>query len=113
MHVAKQLKISQSQGHPTGNFEKRPKNNNRAWIKLFEPILSTLGERLLGKINLFFTLSKTDREFPAAQQGASTTYNLTYWEVSQRAYVQTLLASLGVVIRKNSALQWGWGEGGR
>ena len=67
MHVAKQLKISQSQGHPAGNFEKRPKNNNRAWIKLFEPILSILGERLLGKINLFFTLSKTDREFPASK----------------------------------------------
>ena len=79
MHVAKQLKISQSQGHPTGNFEKRPKNNNRAWIKLFEPILSILGEqepiklmgswgeRLLGKINLFFTLSKTDREFPSSK----------------------------------------------
>ena len=41
---------------------------------------------------------------PPGQQGAPTTCNL---EVSQQTYVQTLLASLGVVIWQNSALQWG------
>ena len=37
-------------------------------------------------------------EFPA------TTYNLTYWEVSQQTYVQIFLPNLGVVIGQNSAL---------
>ena len=44
---------------------------------------------------LFLTLSKTDGRVPS-QQGAPTTYSLTYWEVSQQTYVQTLLATLGV-----------------
>ena len=46
-----------------------------------------------------------------SQQGAPSTCNLTYWEVSQQTYVQTLMASLGVVRRQNSALQGGE-EGG-
>ena len=32
------------QGHPMGNFEKRPKTNNKAWIKLSEAHLSILGD---------------------------------------------------------------------
>ena len=44
---------------------------------------------------LFLTLSKTDGRVPS-QQGAPTTCSLTYWEVSQQTYVQTLLATLGV-----------------
>ena len=36
--------------------------------------------RLLGKIYLFLTPSKTNRRVPS-QQGAPTTCNLTYWEV--------------------------------
>ena len=47
-----------------------------------------------------------------SQQGAPSTCNLTYWEVSQQTYVQTLMASLGVVRRQNSALQGGGGGGG-
>ena len=44
----------------------------------------------------FLTPSKTDGRVPS-QQGAPTTYNLSYWEVSQKTYVsKTLLASLGV-----------------
>ena len=39
--------------------------------------------RLLGKIYLFLTPSKTDGRVPS-QQGATTTCNLTYWEVSQQ-----------------------------
>ena len=37
----------------------------------------------MGKIYLFLTASKTDEEVPS-QQGAPSTYNLTYWEVSQQ-----------------------------
>ena len=50
---------------------------------------------IAGKIYLFLTPSKTDGRVPS-QQGAPTTCNLTYWEVSQQTYVQTLLATLGV-----------------
>ena len=57
--------------------------------------------RLLGKIYLFLTPSKTGGRVPS-QQGALTTCNLTFWEVSQQTYVQTLLASLGVLIGQNS-----------
>ena len=53
--------------------------------------------RLLGKIYLFFTQRKSDGRVPS-QQGARTTCNLTFWEVSQQTYVQTLLPSLGAVI---------------
>ena len=66
------------------------------------------------KIYLFLTPSKTDGRVPS-QQGAPTTCSLTYWEVSQQTYVQTLLATLGVAWGRSSALQlssWGWrGEG--
>ena len=60
--------------------------------------------RLLGKIYLFVTPSNTNGRVPS-QEGAPTTCNLTYWEVSQQTYVQTLLASLGVVIGQNSDIQ--------
>ena len=53
---------------------------------------------------LFLTPSKTDGGVNS-QQGAPTTCNLTYWEVSQQPYVQTLLTSLGVVKGQNSALK--------
>ena len=67
---------------------------------------------LLVKIYLFLTPSKTDGRVPS-QQGAPTTCNLSYREVSQQKCVQTLLASLGVVIGQNSAPHWGWGGGGK
>ena len=67
--------------------------------------------RFLETIYLFFTPGKTDGRVPS-QQGAPTTCNLTYWEVSQQTYFETLLASLGVVIGQNSVPQWGWGGGG-
>jgi len=67
--------------------------------------------RLLGIICLFPTPSKTDGRVPS-QQGASTTCNLTHWEVSLQTYVQTLNASLGVVvIGQNLDLQLGGREG--
>ena len=83
-------------------LRKRPKNNNKARIKFFETILSILGD-CWKKIYLFLTPSKTDGRVPS-QQGAPATCNLTYRRV------QTLLASLGVVIWQNSASSCGeWG----
>ena len=60
---------------------------------------------LLVNIYLFLTPSKTDGKV-SSQQGAPTTWNLTYWEVSQKTYVQTLLVSLC------GPLQWGAGGAG-
>ena len=51
---------------------------------------------------LFLTPSKTDERVPS-QQGAPTT---------KQVYVQTLFASLGVVIGQNSTLQLVGGGGG-
>ena len=70
------------QEHPTGNSE--------AILSIFEDcweecIRFSLPARLM-------------EEFPA------TTYNLTYWEVSQQTYVQIFLPNLGVAIGQNSAL---------
>ena len=50
--------------------------------------------RLLGKIYLFLTISKTDGRVPS-QQSAPKTCNLTYWEVSQQTYVQSITAQFG------------------
>ena len=90
-------------------LRRRPKNDNKARIKLSEAILSTLGD-CWEKIYLLLTPSKTDGRV-SSQQGAPTTYNLTYWEVYQQTYVKTLLASLGVVIGQNSDFQQGGLEG--
>ena len=53
------------------------------------------------KIYLFLTPGKTDGRVHS-QQGAPTTGNIIYWGFSQQTYVQTLLASLGVVKLKIS-----------
>ena len=37
-------KKPKTQGHPTRNLWKRPKNNSKAWIKLSETILNILGD---------------------------------------------------------------------
>ena len=67
---------------------------------------------IAGKIYLFLTPSKTDGRVPS-QQGAPTTCNLTYWEVSQQTYVQTLLATLGVALGAKFSPSVGQlGEGG-
>ena len=61
-------------GAPNGKFR-----DNKAWIKLSEAIFSILGNCW----EKFVTPSKTDERVPS-QQGAPTTCNLTYREVSQR-----------------------------
>ena len=65
--------------------------------------------RLLGKIYLFLSPSKTDRRVPSQKGVPSTTCNPTYRELSQQTYIQTLLNSLGVVKGRNSAFQLGGG----
>ena len=68
--------------------------------------------RLLGKIYLFLTPSKTDGRVPS-QQSAPTTSNLTYWEVSLQTKVQTFhTGQFGSGHREISALQWGVVGGG-
>ena len=67
---------------------------------------------IAGKIYLFLTPSKTDGRVPS-QQGAPTTCNLTYWEVSQQTYVQTLLATLGVALGAKFSPSVGQLGGGR
>ena len=91
------VEINNQRGQP-------PKNNNKARVKLSEAILSILGdfwEKF--KCSPRPTSSKSDGRVPS-QQGAPTTCNLTYWEVSQQTYVQTLLPSLGVVIEQEMRL---------
>ena len=63
---------------------------------------------MAGKNYLFLTLSKTCGRV-TSQQGVPTTCNLTYGKDSQQTFVQTLMASLGVVIGQYSDLQWGRG----
>ena len=62
---------------------------------------------------LFLTSNKPDRHDGRvpSQQGASTTCNLTYWEISHQTYLQTLLASLVVAKGHNSDLLSGRGGG--
>ena len=60
---------------------------------------------------MYLFLTPTEGRVPS-QQGAPTTCNLTYLEVSQQTYVQTLMVSLGVVRGQNSALQGGGRVGG-
>ena len=68
--------------------------------------------RLLGKMYLFLTLSKTNGRVPS-QQGAPTTCNVTYWDVSQQTYVQIVLASLecGNRAKLRPSVQSGGGGG--
>ena len=89
------LPVRNIQGHLTGNFEENTEKqqqsvNKGSWSHFKHLII----RRLLGK-NLF-TPSKNGGRVPN-QQGAPITCNLAYWEVSQQTYVQTLLASWGVV----------------
>ena len=67
----------------------------------------------MGKIYLFLTPGKTDGRVHS-QQGAPTIGNIIYWEFSQQTYVQTLLASLGVVKLKISlSVRRGGGAGAK
>ena len=59
-------------------LRERPKNNNKAWIKFSESILSTLGD-CWKKIICSSLPARLMEEFPASKL---TTCNLTYWEVS-------------------------------
>ena len=71
--------------HPAGapNKKFKKKNSNKAFWSHFKHF-----GRIAGKMYLFHTPSKTDGRVPS-QQGAPTTWKLTYREVSQQTYVQT------------------------
>ena len=80
--------------HEREDLRKRPKNNNKAWIKLSEAIFP-----LPEKSYPYHTPRKSEGRV-LSKQGAPTTCNLTYWEVSQKKYVQTSQASW----------EWSWGK---
>ena len=88
------LRNPECRGTQRKMLRKRPKNNNKAWIKFSEAMSSILGDCWEKVICSSLPARLTD-EFPAS--------NLTYWDVS---------GQLGVVRGQNSALQLG-GEGGR
>ena len=95
-HQIPYLEDPRSTGAPNGKFWKTDlKTTKRDMNKAFWSHFKHF-ERLLGKIYLLLTPSKTARRFPS-QQGAPTTCNLTYREVSQQTSVQTLPASFGLV----------------
>ena len=98
---------AERQGHPTGNFEKKTLKQQQSMNKGFWGHLKHFG-RLLGKIYLFLTPSKTNARV-LSHQGSHTTCNLTYSEVSQQTYVRTLETGLGVVLGKIRTFS---GEGG-
>ena len=87
-------------------LRKTPKNNNKAWRQFSEAILSSLGDCWEQFICSSLPARPTEESVPASKVHLQSGCNLTYWKVSQQTYVQTLLASLGVVIGQNSALQW-------
>ena len=67
-------------------LRKRPKHNNKVSIqKAFCSHFKHFG-RLLGKIYLLLTPSKTD-ERVSSQQATPTTCNLTYWRMSRRYWL--------------------------
>ena len=67
-----------SRGTQREILRKRPKNNNKAWIKISETILSILGD-CWKKIICSSLPARLMEEFPASNL---TTCNLTYWEVT-------------------------------
>ena len=74
-------------------WEKGPENNNIAWITLSEASLSILKD-CWEKFICSSLPARLMEEFPDRK--------LTYWQVSQQTYVQTLQASLG----ENSNRPW-------
>ena len=96
--LIRNLKSAETQGHPTINFDS-PKNNNKAWMKLYGATLSILGE-CWEKIICSSLLARLLEVFPAGVVHVRPATWLTAKFPSRRRH--TLLASLGVVIGKNS-----------
>ena len=91
-------------------LRKRPKNNNKAWIKLSETILSILGD-CWGTFICSSLPARLMEEFSASKE----TYNLQpdlLWSFPANVSPDITLASLVVDIGQNSALQSGVGRGG-
>ena len=82
-------------------LRKGPKTITKHDSKLSEVILKSILAECWKKFICSSLSARTDGAVPS-QQGALTTCNLTNQEVSPQTYVQTILASLGVVLRQNS-----------
>jgi len=98
-------------GHPTEIFEKKTQKQQQSMNIACWSHFKHFG-RLLGKLYLFLTPSKTDGRVPS-QQGAPTTCNLTYWEVSPVDVCQDITGQIGCGLRakfKTSDLQFGQGR---
>ena len=95
------LGTSQHRGTQRKILRKRPKYNNKAWIKLSEAILRILGD-FWEEFKCFPrpTPSKTEGRVPR-QQSVPATCNLTYRELFQQTHLQTLLVTLGVIQGQN------------
>ena len=78
-------------------LRKRPKNNNKAWIKFSETILSILGD-CWKKIICSSLPARLMEEFPASKL---TTCNLTYWEVS-KGTIQILSGKYPIQVTRRS-----------
>ena len=97
-----------NQGYQREILRKTPENNDKTWIKLSEAILGILGD-CWEKFICSSLPARLIKEFPASKVHLQPATWLT-GKFPSRTYVQTLLASLGVVIGQNSPVQLGWGE---
>ena len=98
-------------GHPTTNFEKRTYKQQQSMNKIFWSHFKHSG-RLLGKMYLFLT-PYSQQDWWKSSKPARCTYNPQPDLLGShpQTYVQTLLASLGVVMGQNKAIRW-WGRAG-
>ena len=83
-------------------LRKRPKNNNKAWIRLSEAILSILGDCWEKFICSSYSRSKTDGRVPN-QKVAPTTCNLTNVRRGRRAKLRPSVEGGGGGVEK-----WVW-----
>ena len=82
-------------------LRKGPKTITKHDSKLSEVILKSILAECWEEFICSSLSARTDGAVPS-QQGALTTCDPTNQEVSPQTYVQTILASLGVVLRQNS-----------
>ena len=99
--MSKNCRLGYFQGHQTRNFEKRPKKNNKAWIKLSEAILSILGDFWKKYICSLFP-ARLMEELPASKVLLQPATCLTGEFPSRRICRHRADIDIG----QNSALQW-------
>ena len=87
-------KANSSQSTQREILRKRPKNNNKAWIKLSEAILSILGDKFICST----LLARLMEEFPASKMHLQPAIWITGKFPSRRMSRLTLVAKSGVDI---------------